>query len=119
MCPGTVEAEWQYLESLFLADLLPREDAVRLGCKGVLTVADLIRTTVSAEQVNQTPIEEFAIPTQALRRLVAKGCTTIGSTDELTEEMIRLYMPGLGERAITAINEARAQVGKKPLKKYG
>jgi hypothetical protein len=113
-----MKAEWKYLEGLFLSDIISREDATQLGAKGALTVADLIRSAVQQIKVDRMSIGEFDLPTHAVRRLLAKGYTTIGSTDELSEEMVRIYIPGLGEKTIDALNVARESVSKPPLRKH-
>jgi uncharacterized tellurite resistance protein B-like protein len=113
-----MEAEWRYLEGLFLADIIPQEDVPRLGAKGLLTVADVVRSVVETERINQMSIENFGLSTHVIRRLLAKGYQTIGDTDELSEEGIHIYISGLGEGAIGEINSARASVGKPPLRKH-
>lgn len=109
---------WRMFEEFHLSDIIPREASDRLTAKGLVTVADVIKAAIHAESVDALPLEDFILPTHAIRRLLVRGIETIGQTDELSEEKIRVYFSGLGEGAVEAINEARVSVGKPPLRKY-
>lgn len=106
---------YRRLEGMFLVDFLPRDVARLLAQRGWLSVADVLRAAIEAEEVDRKPIEEMKLSTYIVRRLKSRGYETVGSTDGLTEERVLVYIYSLGKRAVREINEARIRFGKMPI----
>jgi hypothetical protein len=109
---------WDILQSISISEIVPMEDAKTLAAKGLITMADVLRDVIARERSDRTPIDELGLPTYVVRRLKARGIATIGGTDALSEERIRVYVSGLGTGAIRAINQARVAAGKPRLIKH-
>jgi hypothetical protein len=111
----TRNGKFERLKGAFLTDFVPRDIAKLLAQRGWLTIADVLIAVIEAEEVDARSIEDMDLPTYINRRLKSRRFLTIGSTDELSEERVLVYLPGLGKGAVRAINQARLKFGKPPI----